>query len=145
VVVPNFAAIAPSVSPGRIVYVRPEVVGDGDGPGDGDAIGDATGDAIGDADEAGAWLGAGLPGLIEAAGEGVDVPRAGPPLPLGVGAGAPGPRDRRRAPRAAPTITTVAGAANLRTPSCSSVAVRGPRSTTIGSVETKRPGTRAAT
>ena len=46
VVVPTFAAIAPSVSPGRTVYVRPLVVGDADAPGVADGIGDADGAGV---------------------------------------------------------------------------------------------------
>jgi hypothetical protein len=111
----------------------------------GDAVGPGVEDGIGDADGAGVWLGAGLPGELKAVDDGVDVPRAAPADPPGVDPGAPGPRDRRSAPRAAPTITTVAGAASRRMPSRSRVTVMGPRSTTTGIVDTKRPGARAAT
>jgi hypothetical protein len=104
-----------------------------------------VGDGRGVAVDAGDGLGAALAGGLAAAADCVDAPGVDATDPPDAGPGAPGPRERRSAPRAAPTITTVAGAARRRTPSFSRVAVSGPRSTMTGSVETNRLSARAGT
>ena len=137
--VPNRAAIELRLSPGRTVYVRPPT-----GTGEADARG-VEGDrgGVGANESLGAAVTGGLEG-VEAGGVDGPIVEPAPPLPE-AGPGAPGPRARRKAPMAAPTIITLAGAAKRRRCSCSRVAPSGPRSMTTGSIDARRPGARDAT
>ena len=138
-VVPNCAAIELRLSPRRTVYVWPPT-----GAGEADARGvEGDGGGVG----ADASLGAAVTGGLDGVEAGrVDEPTVEPAALLSeAGPGAPGPRARRKAPRAAPTITTLAGATKRRSRSCSRVAPSGPRSMTTGSIDARRPGARGVT